>query len=81
MVTELDHHANVAPWRALARERGVPCATVRANAEAGPLDWDDLERAVGPKTRLLAIGAASNALGTINDVRPGRAPGARRRGA
>ena len=68
VVTELDHHANVAPWRALARERGVQVRTVRANAETGQIDWDDLERAVGPKTRLLAMGAASNALGTISDV-------------
>ena len=68
VVTELDHHANVAPWRALARERGVQVRTVRANAETGQIDWEDLERAVGPKTRLLAMGAASNALGTISDV-------------
>ena len=68
VVTELDHHANVAPWRALGRERGVQVRTVRANAETGQIDWDDLERAVGPKTRLLAMGAASNALGTISDV-------------
>jgi selenocysteine lyase/cysteine desulfurase len=68
VVTELDHHANVAPWRALARERGVQVRTVRADAETGQIDWDDLERAVGPKTRLLAMGAASNALGTISDV-------------
>ena len=38
------------------------------NAETGQLDWSDLERAIGPRTRLVAIGAASNALGTINDV-------------
>ena len=68
VVTELDHHANVAPWRALGRERGVQVRSVRANAESGQIDWEDLERAVGPKTRLLAMGAASNALGTISDV-------------
>ena len=68
VVTELDHHANVAPWRALAVERGVTVRTVRMIPETGTLDWDDLERAVGPRTRLLAVGAASNALGTINDV-------------
>jgi cysteine desulfurase family protein (TIGR01976 family) len=68
VVTELDHHANVAPWRALARERGVQIRTVRVDERSGQLDWDDLERAVGPATRLLAMGAASNALGTISDV-------------
>jgi len=68
IVTELDHHANVAPWRELARERGVVVRTVRMDPTAGVLDWDDLQRAFTPRTRLLAIGAASNALGTITDV-------------
>jgi cysteine desulfurase family protein (TIGR01976 family) len=68
IITELDHHANNAPWRALERERGVTIRTVRMLTETGQLDWDDLERAVNRHTKLLAIGAASNALGTINDV-------------
>ncbi|MFL5612660.1 MAG: cysteine desulfurase-like protein [Gemmatimonadaceae bacterium] len=69
VVTELDHHGNVAPWRALAKERGVTVRTVKMNTSDGRLDWRDLERQLGPNTRLLAIGAASNALGTITDVR------------
>jgi cysteine desulfurase family protein (TIGR01976 family) len=68
VVTELDHHANVAPWRALERDRGVTVRMVRMRLEDGRLDWDDLTRAVTSRTRLLAIGAASNALGTIDDV-------------
>jgi cysteine desulfurase family protein (TIGR01976 family) len=68
IITELDHHANNAPWRALERERGVTIRAVRMLTETGQLDWDDLERAVNRHTKLLAIGAASNALGTINDV-------------
>lgn len=68
VVTELDHHANVDPWRALARERGVTVRAVPLRPETGQLDEDALARALTPKTRLLAIGAASNALGTINDV-------------
>jgi len=68
VVTELDHHANVDPWRRLALERGVTVHTVRLNTETGQLNYDDLERFIGPKTRLVAIGAASNALGTINDL-------------
>ena len=68
VVTELDHHANIDPWRRLALERGVTIRTVRMNTDTGQLNWDDLERFVGPKTKLVAIGAASNALGTINDV-------------
>jgi cysteine desulfurase family protein (TIGR01976 family) len=69
VVTELDHHANVDPWRNLASERGLTVRTVRFDPETGQLDTDDLAAALGPRTKLLAIGAASNALGTINDVR------------
>jgi len=69
VVTELDHHANVAPWQALERERGVTVRSVRLNPQTGQLDGQDLERQIGRHTRLLAIGAASNALGTITDVR------------
>jgi cysteine desulfurase family protein (TIGR01976 family) len=68
IVTELDHHANVAPWRALERERGVTIRSVPLVLATGELDWPALERALSPRTRLLAIGAASNALGTVSDV-------------
>ena len=68
VVTELDHHANIAPWQALVRERGVTLRSVPFDVETGQLDWSALERAITPKTRLLAIGAASNALGTVTDV-------------
>jgi len=69
VVTELDHHANVDPWRQLARERGLTVKAVPFRTETGQLDMDALASALGPRTRLLAIGGASNALGTINDVR------------
>jgi cysteine desulfurase family protein (TIGR01976 family) len=68
VVTELDHHANVAPWTALAQERGITIRTVRLDTATGQLDFEDLERQVTGRCRLLAIGAASNALGTITDV-------------
>lgn len=69
VVTELDHHANVAPWTALEAESGVEVKWARWIPETGQLDWDSLEALVGNRTRLVAIGAASNALGTVNDVR------------
>ena len=69
VVTELDHHANIDPWRRLSLERGVNIRTVRMDTATGQIDRDDLERSIGPKTKLLAIGAASNALGTINDIK------------
>jgi cysteine desulfurase family protein (TIGR01976 family) len=68
VVTELDHHANIAPWQAVARERGVTLQSVGCDAARGRLDWDVFTDAITPRTRLVAIGAASNALGTINDV-------------
>src|SRR3712207_5402066 len=46
VVTELDHHANVAPWRALERDRGVTVRMARLRLEDGTLDWADLERLV-----------------------------------
>src|SRR5678809_929622 len=69
VVTELDHHANIDPWRRLAVERGVTIRTVRMDTGTGQLNSEDLERYITPKTKLVAIGAASNALGTINDLK------------
>src|SRR5256714_2355513 len=68
VVTELDHHANVAPWQALERERGVALRVVRMDTETGALDWDDFENKVSARTRVVAVGAASNALGTLTDT-------------
>jgi cysteine desulfurase family protein (TIGR01976 family) len=68
VVTELDHHANVAPWRRLEVERGVTVTSARLDPASGTLDLDDLARRITGRTRLVAVGAASNALGTITDV-------------
>jgi cysteine desulfurase family protein (TIGR01976 family) len=69
VVTELDHHANVDPWRELAKERDLRLRTVRMIPETGQLDWEEFNQLLGERTKLVALGAASNALGTINDVR------------
>ncbi len=68
VITELDHHANVAPWRALEKERGCVVRVARMNPETGQLDWKHFEEQLNARTKLVAIGAASNALGTITDV-------------
>ena len=68
VITELDHHANVAPWQAVARERGITLRVVPLDPATGELDFDSLRRLLTPAVRLLAIGAGSNALGTITDV-------------
>jgi cysteine desulfurase family protein (TIGR01976 family) len=69
IVTELDHHANVAPWQRLEAERGIVLRAVRMIPQTGQLDWEDFSAQLNARTRLVAIGAASNALGTITDVR------------
>jgi len=69
VVTELDHHANVAPWYYLTVERGIKLKTVKMVAQTGQLDWESFEQSLTKRTKLVAVGAASNALGTINDAR------------
>jgi cysteine desulfurase family protein (TIGR01976 family) len=68
VVTELDHQANVAPWKEMAKERGVAIRTVPFDVKTGELILSELEKAITSKTKLVAIGAASNALGTISPV-------------
>jgi len=68
VVTELDHHANIAPWQRLEKEHGVIVRMAKMIPETGELDWEDFSRQITERTKLVAIGAASNALGTINDV-------------
>ena len=68
VVTELDHQANIAPWHDLARERKLVVRTVPMDPAGGTLDWDAFASLVNQRTRLVAVGGASNAIGTINDV-------------
>ncbi len=68
VITELDHHANQAPWRAIERERGITIRVVPLNLDTYELDWAAIEAAVTSRTKLLAITAGSNALGTMPDV-------------
>ena len=68
VVTALDHDANVAPWLALQEERGVTVRVAGLEPETCTLDMDGLHALIGPRTRLVAVGYASNAAGTINDV-------------
>jgi cysteine desulfurase family protein (TIGR01976 family) len=68
VVTRLDHDANIAPWLAL-QERGVIIRHADFNPSDCTLDMTSLEMAINPHTKLVALGYASNAVGTINDVR------------
>ncbi len=79
IVTELDHHANVDPWYEIVRDTGmvVKKAAMKPSCE---VDYEDLYSKMSSRTRIVAIGAASNAFGTINDVQ-GVIAAARRAGA
>lgn len=68
LVTRLDHDANVTPWALAARDAGATVQTVDFRPEDGTLDMIDLERKLSNRTKLVAVGMASNSLGTINDV-------------
>ena len=69
VVTRLDHDANVTPWLLAAQDRGVKVIWVDFDVEDGTLRMEDLQKALERKPRMLAVGYASNSLGTINPVR------------
>jgi cysteine desulfurase family protein (TIGR01976 family) len=68
VVTELDHRANVDPWLVAAAEQGARVRWIRVDPETLTLDENDLEQNITGRTKLVAIGLASNAVGTVNDV-------------
>lgn len=68
VVTELDHHANVDTWRSLEKDRGIVIRVLPMDIESGQLELGELPALLNEKTRLIAVGAASNAIGTINDI-------------
>ena len=70
VVTRLDHLANVAPWTEMAKERGLRVREVPFDPATGVLDMDRMRAAVTDRTALVAVGWASNALGTVVDLGP-----------
>lgn len=68
VVTRLDHDANVTPWLMVAQDRGMTVRWIDFDPDTGLLKLDGLPEILGPRTRLVAIGGASNAIGTLNDV-------------
>jgi cysteine desulfurase family protein (TIGR01976 family) len=69
VVTRLDHDANITPWVLAAQDRGVTVRQVDFHPEDGTLNLDEMKEALQGKPRLVAVGYASNALGTINPVK------------
>ncbi len=68
ITTELDHHGNVGPWQQIAKDRDLGVKRIPFRVQDGVLDVNRVIEAIGPRTTLVAIGWASNALGTLNDV-------------
>ena len=68
VVTRLDHEANVSTWQAMAADRGLTVQVVDIDPTDVTLDLEDLESKLGPRTKLVAVGYASNAVGTVNPV-------------
>ncbi len=67
LITELEHHSNIVPWQMLCQRSGAALAACRVTA-TGEIDLADFHAKLGPRTKLVAIGHVSNALGTVNPV-------------
>jgi cysteine desulfurase family protein (TIGR01976 family) len=68
VVTQLDHDGNVAPWLQLAEDRGLTVRVAEIDPATCTLDMNDLRAKITDRTKIVAVGYASNATGTINDV-------------
>src|SRR5581483_7578168 len=69
LVTRLDHDANVSPWLLMAEDRGITVRWAEIHDEDCTLDMSDLASKINKNTKLVAVGYASNAVGTINPVK------------
>ena len=68
VIAGLEHHSNIVPWQMLCEEKGAKLRVIPIN-DRGELILEEYEKLLGPRTRMVAIGHVSNALGTINPVR------------
>ncbi len=68
VVTRLDHDANIAPWLLIAEDRGCEVRWVDIQPQDCTLNMEEMERLITPRTKIVAVGYSSNAVGTINDV-------------
>ncbi len=67
LITAMEHHSNIVPWQMLCEQTGARLRVVPIN-DAGELQLDELERLIGPRTRLVAVTHVSNVLGTLNPI-------------
>jgi cysteine desulfurase/selenocysteine lyase len=68
LISAIEHHSNIVPWQMLAQEKGASVRIIPVN-DAGELLMDEYERLLNPRVKIVAVGHASNALGTINPLR------------
>jgi cysteine desulfurase/selenocysteine lyase len=68
LISAIEHHSNIVPWQMLAQEKGASVRIIPVN-DAGELLMEEYERMLNPRVKLVAVGHASNALGTINPLR------------
>jgi cysteine desulfurase / selenocysteine lyase len=68
LITAMEHHSNIVPWQMLCQEKGAKLRVAPIN-DAGELLFAEYEKLIGPKTKVVAIGHVSNALGTINPLK------------
>ena len=68
IISALEHHSNIVPWQMLCEEKDATLRVIPMN-DRGELILEEYEKLLGPRTRLVAVGHVSNALGTINPVR------------
>jgi cysteine desulfurase/selenocysteine lyase len=68
VISALEHHSNIVPWQMLCEEKGAKLRVIPMD-DRGELLLEEYEKLLGPRTRMVAVGHVSNALGTINPVR------------
>lgn len=68
LITAMEHHSNIVPWQLLCEEKGARLRVAPIN-ERGELLLEEFEKLVGPRTKIVAVGHISNALGTVNPIR------------
>ena len=67
LITAMEHHSNIVPWQMLCEEKSAKLRVIPIS-NSGELIWEEFEKLLGPRTRLLAVAHVSNALGTVNPV-------------
>jgi cysteine desulfurase/selenocysteine lyase len=68
LISAMEHHSNIVPWQILCEEKGAKLRVIPIN-DSGELIWEEFEKLLGSRTKMVAVTHVSNALGTINPVR------------